>query len=320
MKKCKQCLIKSGTILLMDLFAVAKDTCKNNEKLTIVEINDEGLCNYCIKYNSNYDKEFIQNELSVFSYTPQNSKYHSIVALSGGKDSITALYLAVNILKLNVIAVTYDNGFIPENVIEQSSEICKKLNVPYIVKKRELYSEFKEEYKKNKDGVFESVTGIDFCQICSKHISNSIFSVAKEYNIEKAIFGNKIYTKLEPNVSCIKNHYHKNEKYNEIQQLISINLLFAMNVNTNIQKLILDEVNWKDPKLKGYTSNCLIPGFVEFSRRKKIELDPDAGYLEMELRSNMYSFDEAENLISNREYIDSSKEIDTFFDNVNINR
>ena len=72
MKKCKQCLIKSGTILLMDLFAVAKDTCKNNEKLTIVEINDEGLCNYCIKYNSNYDKEFIKNGIKIAFYFPSN--------------------------------------------------------------------------------------------------------------------------------------------------------------------------------------------------------------------------------------------------------
>ncbi|MFN8673203.1 MAG: hypothetical protein U0457_14125 [Candidatus Sericytochromatia bacterium] len=315
MTECKQCLIKEGTVLLWDFFAVSKEAyLDTDKKITKIVINKDGLCNYCITFNKNYDKAHIKNELSIFCFNSKKSEYHSIVALSGGKDSITALYIAVVILKLKVIAVTYDNGFIPNKVIEQSKRICDLLEVPYIVKKRTLYNEFKQEYKKDQDNIYQAITGIDFCQICSKYIYEAVFDVAREYNIEKAIFGNKIYIELEPKVSCTKKVYiNKNE---QIVEILKINLLFAMDINTQIQQEILNSLSWENPKLKGYTSNCLIPSFVEFARQRKINTKPDTGYIERELRSGTYSINEAKKLIQEHSYIDPSNEIDAFFEKI----
>jgi predicted PP-loop superfamily ATPase len=308
MRSCKQCFINEGTTLINDLFSSEQSTTKNNFKITKISLNDEMLCNYCELYNKNYNYEYIEEELLNFIYTKDTNKINFIVAVSGGKDSLTALYLAVKVLKLSVLAVTYDNGFIPKNVIEQTKKICEKLNVEYIIKKRTLYDEFKSEYKKNKNGIWEAQTGIDFCEICSKHIGKEIEKIALERNIFKVILGNKIYTSLEPYVSSIKRFNSNSE--NEFSY---INLLFAMKVDKNTQQDILKEINWEDPKLEGYTSNCLVPGFVEFARKVKNLSSSDAGYIETELRSGAYTKEEAKSLLSKKDYKDYSKELDIFF-------
>lgn len=308
--RCNNCLIKEGTTLLKDFFAIAKDELSKDSKT--ITLNENGICQYCQIYKNNYDKEFLDYELAYFinNKGSDDDSYHSIVALSGGKDSLTALYLAKVVLKLNVIAMTYDNGFIPEEVIEQSRRICNELDIPYIVCQQEMYNEFKSEYKPDNEGVWEARTGIDFCSLCSKNIWKYLKELCLEYKIDKVILGNKIYSSLEPKVSSIK----KFPIYdNQVLKKIScINLLFALKISKTEQKEILKKLSWVSPNLKGYTSNCLVPGFTEYARSNKIKTDSDAGYIEMELRSNMYSLEEAKELMK-KEYSDSSKEIEYFF-------
>lgn len=71
----------------------------------------------------------------------------------------------------------------------------------------------------------------------------------------------------------------------------------------------------KRSKLPGYTSNCLIPGFVEYPRFSK-GLKNDAGYLEMELRSGCYKKSEIKK-IKDEKIVDLSNEIDIFFEKQN---
>jgi predicted PP-loop superfamily ATPase len=307
--RCINCLIKENTRLLYDFFAVSQDD--KSENTQQVKLNENQICQYCETYKNNYDKDYLDAELEFFSMDNNNENYHSIVALSGGKDSISALYLAKKVLGLNVIAMTYDNGFIPKNVIEQSERICKTLNVPYIVYKQEMYNEFKNEYKYNSNNTWVAKTGLDFCNLCSKNIWKYIKELSLNHNIYKVILGNKIYSSLTPKVSSIKKiPIYVSEKKIRIN---CINLLFSLNVNTTKQKEILDILDWESPKLKGYTSNCLIPGFTEYPRSKKIKTDSDAGYIEMELRSGIYSLEEAKKLLFDKEYIDNSDDINLFF-------
>ncbi len=313
-KRCKQCFIKEGTALLYDFFAVGKKS-ENQKNVTVVSFSENGLCQYCEAYNLNFDREYINEELSDFILnSDSNSEYQAFVALSGGKDSLAALSLAVEVFEMKVIAFTYDNGFIPQEIIKQSEKICKKLNVPYIVVKKELYNEFKNEYQPDKNGVWKAKTGIDFCQICSGGISLAMKRLVEDYKINKIIFGNKIYSQLYPKVSSIKKlKFLINEEEKEV---ITINFLYALQINSEIQTKVLNGLGWIDPKLPGYTSNCLIPGFVEYSRSKKIRTHSDAGYIERELRSNLYTKEEAKELIFAKKYIDPSSKITEFFQHI----
>lgn len=308
--RCSNCLIKEDTRLLYDFFSVGKD--ENNPSVNKVILNSDGICQYCELYKKNFDKNYIDSEIEFFISNNNKNNYHSVVALSGGKDSICALYLAKKELNLNIIAMTFDNGFIPDHVIEQSKRICKDLDVPYFVYKQEMYNEFKKEYIKVNDE-WIAKTGIDFCNNCSKNIWKYIQIMCQDYNIDKVILGNKIYSTLKPYVSTIKRVKINNN--DEIKNIYCFNLLFALKINTQRQKEILEILNWKNTNLKGYTSNCLIPGFTEYPRTKKINADSDTGYIEMELRSEIYSKLEAEKLIFNKKYTDNSNDIDIFFSN-----
>lgn len=304
--RCSNCLIKEDTRLLYDFFAIGKD--ETSSSVNKVVLNDQGICQYCELYKKNFDKKYLESEIEFFTLNNNQEKYHSIVALSGGKDSICALYLAKKELNLNVIAMTYDNGFIPKNVIEQSRRICDEIDVPYIVYTQDMYNEFKEEYVKE-NNKWIAKTGLDFCNLCSKNIWKYIKIMCYKHNIDKVILGNKIYASLNPYVSSIKRIRVSD---NDIKNIYSLNLLFALNINTQRQREILNLLSWKNPNLKGYTSNCLIPGFTEHPRTEKIRTDSDAGYIEMELRSGIYTKDEAEKLILNKVYSDNSEEIDLF--------
>lgn len=315
LKSCKNCSIKEDLRLLNDFFPVPEDFEKDNYNIKRVYINEFGLCQYCDLYNKNYDYTLISDEVASFinSDFENMHKEKTLVAVSGGKDSLAALYIAKVLLKMDPIAVTYDNGFIPNTIIEQTKRICSELDVEYKIIKKDLYNKFNEEYYKTSYGIWEAKTGIDFCKICSKQIGLVIQEVCKSTGIHKVIYGNKIYTQLEPKVSCLKYYYYLDEN-KIIHDIVTINLLFALKINDENQKIILDLIHWKDPKMPGYTSNCFIPGFVEYPRFLK-GLKNDSGYLEMELRSGSYKKNDIKKIESNK-IKDLSNEIDLFFFNI----
>jgi len=314
-QKCTNCLIPEGTTFLDDFFTVANNYQENKANISQVQLNQDGLCNYCFLYQQNYDREIIKAEINEFIQAPQtNPDYQVIVALSGGKDSVSALVVAVKYLNLKVLAFTYDNGFIPSGVIEQAKRICQDLDVDYLVAKKELYKEFQNEYFQNSSGLWEAKTGVDFCRVCSGQIWSQLKALMLEKNIFRVIYGNKTYTKLTPKVSSLKRFYLEQNGFNE--EARSINLLFALQISVSEQEHLLQMVGWQDPGLAGYTSNCLIPGFTGYPRSKKIKYEAETGYLEMELRSSAYTRAEAEKLIEANYYRDKSEEITSFFQGI----
>jgi hypothetical protein len=310
---CKQCLIKENTTLLDDFFPVKEEKDTRNLRISKIILNEDNICQYCFEYNKNFDKEYIQDEI-VYFIKGKDYSSKALVALSGGKDSLSALFLASKILDMKVIAFTYDNGFIPNFVIEQSKRICDELDIEYIIQKKELYKEFKEEYfiEGNK---IKARTGLDFCQICSKKINEVQNNLSEKYGITKVIYGNKIYTKLSPKVSCLKKTTF-NDSNGNLQNILNINLLFALGTDLSIQEKILKELKWEDPKLTGYTSNCLIPGFVSLPRYESLGFHNDSGYIEMELRSGLYNKKQVEDILNNDLPEDKTKEIIKFLDSI----
>lgn len=301
--QCTQCLIPEGVALLSDFFAVSPDT----EGATRVQLNAEGLCQYCVAYRQHYDKQQILRELKWFVDLPTEGDFNAIVAVSGGKDSISALFLAKEVLGLKVFALTYDNGFIPEKVLDQTRRIYETLEVPYRIVRHPLYEAFKKEYQVDEKGQWQAQTGLDFCQVCSKQMGPIMADMTRELQCPKLIFGNRIYSRLHPYVSSLSRH-----RIGETQ-FYSINFLFALQLKAEEQGKILRDVGWTNPQLPGDTSNCLVPGFVEAARRRKLGFASETGYLERELRSGTLTLEQARQEIADREVEDMSAEISAFF-------
>lgn len=304
---CQQCLIPHNLLLLDDYYPVGQSYCSSlpanmQERITRISIGSTGLCLYCQQYNQNYDPDFLQQELKAFVRSAKDKTV--VLALSGGKDSLSALYLA-HLMGLNVRAFLYQNGFIPDSIVDFAQAICKNLNIPLEIYTHHLDQAFRDEYYFEKKEMIAK-SGLDFCSLCAKHLNVVALKHLKKHNSQWILLGNKVYAQLSPRVSAIKKH--RKQKYS----FCSINFLFALRISQSQQDKILSSIAWRPPKLKGYTSNCLIPGFVEQARRRRLGSHSDQGYIEMELRSGAYTLEEAEQLLSVDEDVDESS-VKTYF-------
>ena len=116
MNRCQQCNLPEG-------------------KFNVI-IDDNGLCNYC---------EYLeQNRQEIMDYTGReqillnrvekfkgNYRYDAVVGLSGGKDSTYVLLQMVKKYKLNVAAVTFDNGFLTDFAKESINNTVRILGVDH---------------------------------------------------------------------------------------------------------------------------------------------------------------------------------------------
>ena len=217
------------------------------------------------------------------------SDYDALVAYSGGKDSSIALYLAKRVLNLNVIAYTLDNGFIPDEVLKRSKSICDFLEVPLVVVKDDIYNNFLENYELDStSNKWFAKKKKDLCSDCSNKIFSNLRSLLDKYKIQRVITGLNTYHDLsEFSVRSVKKYW-----YQSIDSSKSfywhIALPYTMQINMEMQNDILQKINWSDINLKGYTSNCLIPGFTEGLCQTKSKYNLDIVYLAKEKRSGYF--------------------------------
>jgi len=105
-----------------------------------VVLNEEGVCNYCEYFEQN--KKYILNlhgreQLLARRLQKLKGKYEydAVVGLSGGKDSTYVLCQMVKKHNLNVLAVTFDNGFLTEFARESIKNTVSKLGIDHFYHK-----------------------------------------------------------------------------------------------------------------------------------------------------------------------------------------
>ena len=290
--RCRRCLLPNQVRLLHDFYPIAADSLPDDPQARTISLDAEGLCPYCRLYAERYDAEALKTELLGFVSAVRRSGKPVLVALSGGKDSLCALFLLAQVLGLPTRAFTFDNGFLPRSVLAQTARICADLGVPWEPVRQSLKAAFQDEYQSDAQGRLQARTGLDFCQLCAGHIRDVMVEVCRREGMGYVVFGNKSYTTLEPKVSSLKQ-----VPVPDGEPILTLNLLFALGTSTGQQQNMLADMGWQDPGLSGYTSNCLIPGLVAAARERRLGLPSDAGYIELELRSGAYRREEAQALL-----------------------
>jgi len=202
------------------------------------------------------------------------------VAFSGGKDSAVSLYLAREKLNLNVVAVLVNNDFIPEPVIENGRSFCKKMGVELVV----LNITFAPYVKKMMDENFKNAYP---CYMCTRMFHKEIQEYCVEYGINRVILGRNWWRWLEPEVRSVR--WVKDAEFGLDMQFLS--LPFALRLTEKSVKSLLKNIGWTPVKIHGNSTNCLIPGLVEYSIYKRLGYHPElnllsreviAGYIEKE--------------------------------------
>ena len=163
MKQCKKCI-------LTDAYP----------KLTF---NEEGVCSLC---SSNHVFEpYGEDKLIRILETAKAKKrgeYDALVPLSGGKDSMYILYLAIKVYNLKVLTMTYDNGFVSPLAIENMERAVEKMKVKHIVCKSD--NEVLKKICKNM-----LLRSADICGACGIAIKAHIYKVANDYGIPMVLLG-----------------------------------------------------------------------------------------------------------------------------------
>ena len=148
-----------------------------------VTFGDDGVCSMCSSkkvFTPIGEDRLVQ----IFdkAKAKKRGEYDALVPLSGGKDSMYLLYLAVKVYGLKVMTMTYDNGFVSRIAIDNMERAVKEMNVKHIVCKpdeavlRRIY----------KDMLLLSG---DICGACGLGIRANIFKVASDYKIPIVLFG-----------------------------------------------------------------------------------------------------------------------------------
>ena len=101
-------------------------------------LNREQICRECANYRSPVLKGI--NALKKEFEAGGKSGYDCMVAISGGRDSMYALYVAKNLLNLRTLAFNYNNEFVHEQAIANMETACRKLGVDFcsVVSKRNI--------------------------------------------------------------------------------------------------------------------------------------------------------------------------------------
>lgn len=117
MKRCKNCVLP--------------------ETFPGIAFDTNGLCNYCRDYKGHkhlsIEKEKYRKKFEKLLNQHKNQDdYDCLIAYSGGKDSTYTLYLLKHELKLKILTLTFDNGFISPMAQSNINIVIENLGVDHI--------------------------------------------------------------------------------------------------------------------------------------------------------------------------------------------
>jgi hypothetical protein len=112
-------------------------------------LNEQNVCNYCEywsekkDYLMNYDMHYPLFEERIRKVKGKYD-YDALVGLSGGKDSTYVLYKLVEEYGLNVLAMTYENGYLSDWAVNSIKRTVEHLNVDHFFYRpqREIHKSF----------------------------------------------------------------------------------------------------------------------------------------------------------------------------------
>ncbi len=293
--------------------------CINNDKVEGVIIEENGFCNICNNHQQHIP--FGENELLkiINKARKKNRIYDALVPLSGGKDSTYVLYLATFKYKLNVLAYTFDNGFMSDLAKKNIETSVKKSGVDHIWVKHDLKL-IQELYRT------ALIHSGEICNICGLGIERSMFKISESWRIPIILLGhspteaNSFTSEDIYDHSRLKAILNKNKNINNrmINRFLiypklnfittffltiigkigkRVNILYYLDIPSDqgIGKIIKKEMDWREPDESEYTRHfdCLAEPFTNFIRDKRFGQSRRLPQLCNMIRNNEITRDEA---------------------------
>jgi tRNA(Ile)-lysidine synthase TilS/MesJ len=162
-----------------------------------IRFNEEGVCNFCLEFKglkhledkkTEYKKKF---ETLVKEYKGKNS-YDALICYSGGKDSTYTSIMLKNEYKLNILAITFDNGFVSDQAFRNIKNVVENVGIDHIIIKPR-FDILKKIFCECADHNIYSLKTIErastICTSCMGLVKFSALRMTIEKNIPFIAFG-----------------------------------------------------------------------------------------------------------------------------------
>ncbi len=160
-------------------------------------LDEEGICQYCRalkpaairqeeldRYKSRFE--------ALLKEKAGRSDYDALVGYSGGKDSSYLLALLKNTFGLKTLALTFDNGFLPEQTHKNIRTVTQSLGVDHVYIRPDfalLAKIFRAGYENNIFSAKSLTRASTICTACIAFIKFGSLRLAIERNIPFIGFG-----------------------------------------------------------------------------------------------------------------------------------
>ncbi|WP_297476778.1 7-cyano-7-deazaguanine synthase [Thermococcus sp.] len=208
--------------------------CVHDERTAKIDVIDgKPICRECQVYLRHpIDGEAVRRELEEIMQKVDRA----IVAYSGGKDSVVALYLAKEVYKVPELeAVMIDHGLMAKEAIGNARRIAEHLGIPFKLLRYDYSDIFREALLKAQSP----------CRACSKRTMEKLRKYALRNGYRYIITGHELPF----------GHHPYRLMSGGITQ---IRLLSMMTEEERFE--ILKKLPFEFPELPGYTTNCLVLG------------------------------------------------------------
>lgn len=230
-------------------------------------------CSACIRFlgrkrpsRKEYKKEIEQ----ILKTSDKSSAYGAIVLLSGGKDSVAALYVAVKYYELKVLAVTVDNGFLSNEAKKNIEKVTAFLKVDHkLILDKSWFDSIKNSIKNN---------DLPCLKICAGHKLNNIMKLHKRFpDIKCFITGDELPFVFDDNYSSVK----------KANGFFLLRVLCGWIKKEKDVYGIISDLPWEKHPFYGYTSDCLAVGYALEKYKKIHGLNPEEIYLSDRVRHGL---------------------------------
>ena len=93
-----------------------------------ISFDEKGACNHCLAYRDTTPRGEAALQTLIEPYREQAT---CILALSGGRDSAFAAHYVVKSLGLRPLLYTFDNGFMPDEITENTANTARRLGLDH---------------------------------------------------------------------------------------------------------------------------------------------------------------------------------------------
>jgi hypothetical protein len=286
-------------------------TCALPASFPGIRFDSKGVCNFCADYSGIEYQEAKKTEYrlkfeSLIKECQGQSTYDALMCYSGGKDSTYTLTVLREKYKLNVLAVSFDNGFVPEQTLLNIRNVVENLDVDYITIKPR-FDVLARIFRYCADNAVYPAKALErssaICTSCMGIIKYSALRLAIEKNIPFITYG------WSPGQAPIHSSILKNNAqmvrmmqktlYNRLHQIVgdviqpyfledkhfngsgyfpyNINPLAFLDYNIEAIYKSIKRFGWKRPKdTDANSTNCLLNSFATVVHKQKLGFHPYA--------------------------------------------